>query len=164
MAERKDPFKDSEHYFRTDSTIALAGHPIHAMAVAFPIALSFGTLGGDLFYWWTGDPFWARLSLWSIGFAFWVGVLAGLTGMGEMVFGPGLRRRIAVWTHFIAAVACLSVYGANWGVRYAVPNPADAVLPWGLLLSILGAMLTGLTGWHGGKLVFEHQIGVNSDS
>lgn len=164
MAERKDPFEESQYYYRTDSTIAVAGHPIHAMAVAFPIALSFGTLGGDLFYWWTGDPFWARLTLWSSGFAFWVGMLAGVSGMGELAFGPGIRRRIAVWTHFIAAMVCLSVYGANWGIRYAVPDPAVAVLPWGLLVSLLSAAMTGLTGWHGGKLVFEHQIGVKSDS
>lgn len=154
----KDPFRESEHYFRTDSTIALAGHPLHAMAVAFPIALSMATFGVDVFYWWTGDPFWARVALWSSGFAFWMGLGAAVTGIGELVFGPGIRRRIAVWTHFIAAVMLLSVIGANWGLR--IPDHQAAVLPWGILMSALGALLTALAGWHGGKLVFEHQIGV----
>jgi uncharacterized membrane protein len=39
------------------STVAVAGHPIHAMSVHFPIALVFAVLGCDIFYWWSGDPF-----------------------------------------------------------------------------------------------------------
>ncbi len=158
-AERlKDPFRESKHYYSTDSIIALAGHPLHAMAVSFPIALTMATFGVDIFYWWTGDPFWPRVALWSSGFAFWMGMAAGVTGIGELVFGPGIRQRIAVWTHFIAAVMLLSVVGANWGLRLL--NYEAAVLPYGILLSALGALLTMLAGWHGGKLVFEHQIGV----
>lgn len=38
----------------------------------------------------------------------------------------------------------------------------EAVLPYGLLLSLLVAALTALTGWHGGKLVFDYQIGTSS--
>lgn len=153
-----DPFRTSPQYFRTDSTIAIAGHPLHAMAVSFPIALTMATFGVDLFYWWTADPFWTRVALWSSGFAFWMGLLAAATGIGELAFGPGLRRRIAVWTHFIAAVMLLSVIGANWGLRIA--DHQAAVLPFGVLVSALAAVLTAVAGWHGGKLVFEHQIGV----
>ncbi|MFC7608042.1 DUF2231 domain-containing protein [Teichococcus aestuarii] len=43
------------------------------------------------------------------------------------------------------------------------PAPAGAditPLPWGLFLSLLAAFFVGLAGWHGGKLVFEHQIGL----
>ena len=47
------------------SAVAVAGHPIHAMMVHFPIALVFATLGADIFYWWTGDDFWVRAGLWS---------------------------------------------------------------------------------------------------
>lgn len=158
----KDPFLDNPLFFETDSRIALAGHPIHAMLVAFPITLTMATFGVDLFYWWTGDPFWTRVSLWSSGFAFWMGILAALSGIGELVFGRGLRRRISVWTHFIAAVMLLSVVGANWGLRLS--DYQAAVLPWGLVLSALAAVLVVLAGWHGGKLVFEHQIGVASNS
>ena len=156
----EDPFRSSPLRFETDSVIAVAGHPIHAMLVAFPIALTMGTFGADLLYWWTGDPFFARLALWASGFAFGMGLLAALSGIGELVFSRGLRWRIAVWTHFIAAVMLLSVVGANWGLR--LPDYQAAVLPWGLLLSALGALLVAVAGWHGGKLVFEHQIGVSS--
>jgi len=37
------------------------------------------------------------------------------------------------------------------------------VLPHGFLLSLLAATFTGLAGWHGGKLVFDHGIGLIID-
>ncbi|AWX93989.1 hypothetical protein DPM13_16305 [Paracoccus mutanolyticus] len=44
----------------TDSAIAVAGHPLHAMAVHFPIALMICTLGVDLIYWCGGRSVQAR--------------------------------------------------------------------------------------------------------
>ena len=55
------------------SAVALVGHPIHVMMVHFPIAFVVATLGIDVIYWWSGDPFWVRAGLWSAGFAFWSG-------------------------------------------------------------------------------------------
>ncbi|MFN3279639.1 MAG: DUF2231 domain-containing protein, partial [Paracoccus hibiscisoli] len=63
-------------------------------------------------------------------------------------------------THFILAVMLLSLLGLNWGFR--LPDPQAVVLPWGILLSALTAAMTGITGWHGGKLVFDYQIGTKS--
>ena len=42
------------------SAVALVGHPIHVMMVHFPIAFVIATLGVDVVYWWSGDPFWVR--------------------------------------------------------------------------------------------------------
>lgn len=139
------------------SAVAVAGHPIHAMMVHFPIALVFATLGADVFYWWSGDPFWVRAGLWSSGFAFWLGVAAGLAGTAELVLVAGIRGRVGSWTHAIAAMTLLAIAGMNWGVRLFTP---DEVLPLGLALSALAAIFAGLAGWHGGKLVFDHGIGM----
>lgn len=140
------------------SKVAVAGHPIHAMLVAFPIALIMATLGCDVFYWWTADPFWVRAGLWASGFAFWLGLLAGLSGTAELLLVRDIRRHSAGWTHFVAAVMLLSIAGANWGLRLAEADITP--LPWGMFLSVLAAVFVGLAGWHGGKLVFEHQIGL----
>jgi uncharacterized membrane protein len=139
------------------SVVALAGHPIHAMTVHFPIVLVFVTLGADLFYWWTADPFWLRVGLWAIGFAFVTGVAAGLVGTAELLLVPQIRRRLQSWTHAVIAMNLLAIVGVNWGLRL---TDLDAVLPHGLLLSVLGAVFTGLAGWHGGKLIFHHGVGV----
>ncbi len=155
-----DPIADRPSYNRTESRIALAGHPIHAMLVAFPIALAMCTVGADLLYWWTGDIFWVRAALWTTGVGFLMGLLAGISGTAELLLVPGIRARAASWTHFIFAMTLLSAFGLNWGIRVA--SFESAVLPFGLLLSLLVAALTALTGWHGGKLVFDYQLGTSS--
>ncbi|WP_112384121.1 DUF2231 domain-containing protein [Sphingomonas carotinifaciens] len=155
-----DPITEKPHFNRTDSKIAVAGHPIHAMLVAFPIALTSCALGADVLYWWTGDAFWARAGLWAAGAGFLFGLLAGLSGTAELLLVRGIRSRSASWTHFVIAVMLLSIIGANWG--YRLTGYEQAVLPYGLLLSLFAVGFTGFTGWHGGKLVFEYQIGVSS--
>lgn len=142
----------------TSSIVAVAGHPIHAMLVAFPIALTISTLGCDVFYWWTGDPFWTRAALWACGFAFWIGIAASIAGAAELLLVKGIRKRAASWTHAVAAVMLLSVIGLNWGWRLG--DAEAAVLPVGVGLSALATVFVGLAGWHGGKLVFDHGIGI----
>lgn len=139
------------------SAVAVAGHPIHAMAVAFPISLVLATLGVDVMFWWSADPFWSRAGLWASGAAFLLGVFAGLAGTAELLLVRGIRRRAASWAHAVAAMMLLAVAGLNWGVR--LEGGAAVILPFGLCLSLLGAVFVGLAGWHGGKLVFHHGIG-----
>lgn len=157
----RDPIAEHESFHMTESRIAIAGHPIHAMMVAFPIALCICTLGADFAYWWTGDAFWPRVALWAAGTGFVMGVLAGIAGTAELLLVPGIRIRAASWTHFILAVMLLSILGANWGIRLA--DPVGAVLPWGVLASLLASGMTAMTGWHGGKLVFDYGIGTQKN-
>ncbi|MBB3898531.1 DUF2231 domain-containing protein [Roseococcus suduntuyensis] len=140
----------------TGSVVALVGHPIHAMMVHFPIALVIATLGSDVFYWITGDEFFLRTGLWAAAFAFITGVAAAIAGTAELVFVKGIRIRVASWTHATAAMTLISIMAANWGVRL-VEAP---VLPHGLALSVLAAIFTAVAGWHGGKLVLDHGVGV----
>ena len=160
MADEGDgtsPVEQAIDELDVTSAVAVAGHPLHAMSVHFPIALVIATLGTDIFYWWTADDFWVRVGIWSAGFAFGTGVGAGLVGTAELLLVPGIRGRVASWAHGIAAVTLIAVAGLNWGVRLTDPS---AVLPHGLLLSLLATMLTALAGWHGGKLLFHHGIGL----
>ena len=140
------------------SSIQVAGHPIHVMLVTFPIALVCATLGAYLFYWWSADPFFARVGLWTSGWGFVMGAAAAVSGTAELLLVRGIRRSAEPWSHAVAAMMLLSVIGANWGLRLF--DQAAAILPWGLFLSVLGLVFVGLAGWHGGKLVFEHHIGV----
>ena len=65
--------------------------------------------------------------------------------------------RVASWTHAVAAMTLLAIAGTNWGLRLV---DDERVLPHGLLLSVLASIFTGLAGWHGGKLVFDHGVGL----
>lgn len=141
------------------STIAVAGHPLHAMSVHFPIAFVAATLAADVFYWFGGDAFWLRTGVWAAGVAFGTGVAAGLIGTAELLAVPGIRARTASWRHAIAAMTLIAICGLNWGLRLDDPG---SVLPYGLLVSLLGAAFTALAGWHGGKLVFDHGVGLTT--
>lgn len=155
-----DPIAVLPRYAQTESRIAVLGHPVHAMSVSFPVALTFCTLGADLFYWWTGDVFWARAALWAVGSGFLLGMLAGFSGTAELLLVPGIRARAPAWTHFVIAVTLLALLGANWG--YRLYGYETAVLPHGLLLSALSVAVVAFTGWHGGKLVFDYRLGTST--
>ncbi|MEJ8570710.1 DUF2231 domain-containing protein [Microbaculum marinum] len=154
-----DPVADSPGFDDTESRIAILGHPVHAMSVAFPVALTFCTFGADLLYWWTGDAFWARAAMWAVGAGFLFGMLAGFSGTAELLLVSGIRARAAPWTHFIVAVTLISLLGANWG--YRLHGYESAVLPYGILLSACCVLVVGFTGWHGGKLVFDYRLGTS---
>jgi uncharacterized membrane protein len=143
------------------SAVHVAGHPLHPMMITFPVAFLIAVLGSDVAFVLTGDLFWARMSLWLLGIGTLMGILAGIAGTVELLAVPGIRRRGVSWTHFVAAVMMLAVAFANWVHRVGAPELA--IVPWGLYLSALGAVLVGFAGWHGGKLVFEHRIGVVSE-
>jgi uncharacterized membrane protein len=139
------------------SAIAVAGHPLHAMSVHFPIALAFVTLAVDTLFWWSADPFWLRAGLWSSGGVFFLGLAAGAVGTIELLSVPGIRGRVASWAHAIAAVTLIACAGLNWGLRI---TGAGDVLPHGILVSVLTCIMTGMAGWHGGKLIFDHGVGL----
>ena len=139
------------------SAVALVGHPIHVMMVHFPIAFVMATLVIDLAYWWSGDVFFVRAGLWSTGVAFWTGVAASLVGIAELLLVRGIRLREASWSHAVAAMTLVAIAGANWGMRML---DTTTILPHGLALSALGSVMVGFAGWHGGKLVFDHGVGI----
>jgi uncharacterized membrane protein len=141
----------------TGSAVALVGHPLHVLMVHFPIAFVIATLGVDVFYWWSGDPFWLRVGLWSAGFTFWSGVAASIVGTGELLLVRGIRMMEASWSHAVAAMTLLAITAANWELRVVDP---ESVLPHGLALSALASVMAGFAGWHGGKLVFDHGVGI----
>src|SRR5690554_6423652 len=155
--DTKNPIMQEVSSHSVSSVVAVAGHPVHAMLVHFPIALIFATLGIDIFYWFTGDAFFLRAGVWAAGFAFALGVVASIAGTAELLLVEGIRVRVGSWTHAVAAMTLLAIAGTNWGVRLYFP---EEVLPHGLVLSVLSAIFAGLAGWHGGKLVFDHGVGL----
>ena len=44
----EDPIVDDPAFQQTESRVAIWGHPLHAMTVAFPVALIFCAFGADL--------------------------------------------------------------------------------------------------------------------
>jgi uncharacterized membrane protein len=160
--ELLDPIERHPGYEDTESKIGLWGHPLHAMSVAFPVALTFCAFGADVLYWLSGEGVWAWAAYWAAGTAFLFGLAAGATGAFELMMVPGIRIRAPAWTHFVIAVLALSLLGSNWGYRLA--DYQEAVLPYGILLSGFNVLVVIATGWHGGKLVFDYRLGTSKGS
>lgn len=142
---------------RVPTTVTIGHHPLHPILIVFPIALLFTALGSDLLYWWTGDPFFARGSLWLIGAGAAGAAVAAVTGFIDFATVRYTREQISSWSHMLAGITTLSLATANLLTRYA--DPAGSVLPLGLLLSLDTAVMLICTGWLGGNLTFRHLIG-----
>ncbi len=160
--ELTDPIRQNPAFENTELIVGLWGHPLHAMTVAFPVALTFCAFGADVLYWLSSDPFWAYAAVWAAGTAFLFGLLAAATGSAELLLVPGIRIRAAAWTHAVIAVLLLSLLGANWG--YRLLGYEAAILPYGILLSGFNVIVVSGTGWHGGKLVFDYRLGTSKGS
>ncbi|MDO3383735.1 DUF2231 domain-containing protein [Gilvimarinus algae] len=144
------------------SRTAIAGHPIHPMLIHFPVAALIGLVATDVAFITTADAFWARASLWLAGVGAVCGWGAGLIGLIDLVSVAQIRRLVTAWSHALAAVMALSLVTLNWLLR--VSDMLGAVSPWGVSLSVLTAALIALVGILGGQLVYEHGVGVETES
>lgn len=141
------------------SRAAIGGHPLHPTLIHLPIAALLMLAGSDVGYLITGDPFWARVSLWLAGIGTVFGTLSGLAGTVDLITVSRIRRLITAWAHALLAVMLLSLASLNFLLR--LNDPVAYVLPWGLYLSLLSAVLIQITGFLGGQLVYEYAIGVD---
>ena len=144
----------------TGTVVAISRHPLHPMLVTFPIALLVSGFASDMAYLFLSDPFWARMSIWLVGIGTFMGILAGTTGAIELLAVAGIRRRAAAWNHFVMGTMLLAVGFTNWFWR--LPDAAAAILPLGIYLSFISVLLVTVTGWMGGKLVFDEEVGIHS--
>jgi uncharacterized membrane protein len=142
---------------RITSIIALHGHPLHPMLITFPIALLVGALVCDVAFWWTADPFWARMAFWVIVGGLAGGGVAALSGIADFMLVPAIREHVTSWSHFILAIMAMSIAATNLALRW--DDEAAAILPWGILVSALNVVMLSFAGWLGGNLVFRHLIG-----
>lgn len=140
------------------SRMAIAGHPLHPVLIHFPVAALIGLAGTDLGYLFSGDDFWARAGLWLAGVGAVGGWFSGLVGVLDLVLVKRIRRLISAWCHALFAVMLLSLASLNWLLRSV--DPEAAIWPWGLYLSLLTTALIAVTGFLGGKLVYEYAVGV----
>lgn len=143
------------------SRAALLGHPVHPMLIHFPVAALMALVASDLAFLYTDDPFWARVGLWLAGVGAFGGWLASIAGAIDLFTVRRIRWLIVGWCHAILAVMMLSVASLNWLLRF---EEAAAVLPCGLYLSLLTAVLIGAASALGGRLVYEHAVGVDLES
>lgn len=143
------------------STASIAGHPLHPIIIPFPIAFLTGTVVTDIVYWQTGEEFWARMSFWLIAGGLVMGLLAAALGLIDFLTIERARAHTGGWIHAGGNILAMILALVNVLLRWN--DPSAAVMPWGILLSLVTAAALGISGWYGGELAYRHKIGVIED-
>jgi len=134
---------------------SIAGHPIHPMLVAIPIGLWIFSLVCDLVHLFggTGES-WKIVALYTLAGGIAGALLAAIPGLIDMLSLPWPVKRTAL-IHMWINLTVVALYAVNLWLR--LQNTQNATGVW---LSVAGIGLLVVSGWLGGKMVFEHGVGV----
>ena len=141
------------------STAKIAGHPLHPMFIPFPIAFLVATFVCDLIFWRTGNTTWSTASLYLLGAALLMAALAAVAGLIDFLGDERIRDLSAAWHHMIGNVVAVLLSLWNWYRRYEGGDAA--VVPTGLLISLIVVLILLYTGWRGWEMVYKHRVAVS---
>jgi uncharacterized membrane protein len=151
-----------------NSRARIAGHPIHPMLVAFPIAFYTATIAVLLAYIGTGDAFWYRVAMVANLAGVVTAVIAVLPGAIDLFsLPPRSPARVTGLQHagfnllatVLFAVSAVLLY-RGWTHRVVVNGEYtfDATIP--LAIGVVGWILMVIAGSLGWSLVQTHHVGV----
>ncbi|WP_447975108.1 DUF2231 domain-containing protein [Nitrospira sp. Kam-Ns4a] len=145
------------------SRLQVAGHPLHAMVVGFPIGLYTTALLCDVLFVLLKEPFWFRMAFWAIVFGVVTHVAAAGTGLPDFlaVMKEHKEARRAASSHLVFGIGLLVVQALNLGLRNGGEAPAGGSAGMPLIVNLIAAALVGVQGWYGGELVYRYFIGVD---
>jgi uncharacterized membrane protein len=139
---------------------SIARHPIHPMLVPLPIGLWIFSLVCDLvFAFGGGSETWRTVAFYTMAGGVVGALAAALPGLIDLLSLPKRPRRIAL-AHMTINLTIVGMYAVNIWLR--VVNPANVRLT--VWLSVLAVALLAVSGWLGGKMVYEHGVGVDDGS
>jgi uncharacterized membrane protein len=84
--------------------------------------------------------------------------LAAVMGLIDVFGDEQIRQLSTAWWHAGANVLAVLIELYNLFARYQ--QGSSAIIPNGLVLSLIAVLLLLFSGWKGGDLVFRHRIGV----
>ncbi|MGQ0826979.1 MAG: DUF2231 domain-containing protein [Bacteroidota bacterium] len=143
------------------SKIKIAGHPLHAMLVPFPVAFYTATMVCFISYSNCLDPFWFKVAVKANCAGVITAVIAALPGFIDWLFIPKERRAKKVGLmHMLCNVVALLLFAINLYLQAPKLNePLPEESP-AILLTVLGFVLTLVAGFLGWSLVQKHHVGV----
>ncbi len=141
------------------STAQIAGHPIHPMLIPFPITFFVSTFVADLIYWQTSSAAWATATVWMLGAGLIMAALAAVAGLIEVLGDSQIRNLSDAWLHAGGNVVAVVIELYNWYSRYE--HGGSAIVPTGLILSVIVVLILLFTGWKGWEMVYRYRVGVS---
>jgi uncharacterized membrane protein len=141
------------------STAQIAGHPIHPMLIPFPVACFVLAFVSDVAFWRTSNDFWASASLWLLGIGLIMAALAAVAGVIDLMGDDRIRNLNDAWLHAGGNVVAVLIELYNWYSRYT--DGTSAIVPTGLVLSLIVVLILLFTGWKGWEMVYRDHVGVS---
>jgi uncharacterized membrane protein len=135
---------------------SVLGHPMHAILVPLALGLWTFALVADVAAAATGSAQWSTVALYTIGGGVAGALLAAVPGLIDLLSLRGTRAFRTGLFHMSANLVAVAVFALNLVLRLRAPDGAGP-----LLLTVLGVVLIGVSGWLGGQLVYAHGVGVN---
>ncbi len=149
------------HPHGVESTAAVFHHPVHPMAIAFPVAFLMAAPLVDLAARATDDPFWRRGARWLLAGGLASGATASASGLVDYLSIAEVRRLPSAHVHAGGNVLALLLAGLNLSRRPRDDDrPPDGV---DIGLSLATVAILGATAWLGGELSYRHRVGVIAD-
>jgi uncharacterized membrane protein len=142
-----------------ETPASIGKHPVHSMLVPIPIGAWIFALVADLVASRNGDPTWYSAAFYAIGVGVAGALLAAVFGLVDLLaLPPGPTRRTGI-IHMSINLVAVVVFGLNLAMRWNEPDHAGSAV-----LTVLGVLLIGVSGWLGGELVYKGGVGVASDA
>lgn len=136
---------------------SIRNHPIHPMLIPFPIGLWIFSLFCDAVYvGGSGDLFWKDAAFFSMAGGVLGALVAAVPGYLDYrsLVVPEVQR-IGRW-HMGLNLSVTVLFAINLWLRMG--SEAGAAFP--VILSFIGIVLLGISGWMGGELVYVHGVAV----
>ena len=134
---------------------------MHPMLVSSPVVCFIGALLTDITYSQTAEMMWANFSVWLITFGLILSGLATLLDLVNFLRNLAIRKQSAAWLHMLGHVLVLLLSFCN--VLVHSRDAWTSVVPTGLILSTLVALLALWTSWTGLSLIYGRAAGVQPD-
>ena len=134
--------------------VKILRHPVHPMLIVFPLGLLGTGVIFDLIAKFTGNQGLYGVSYWMIAAGIVGGLLAAIFGFMDWT---GIRsdtraKRIGAY-HGLGNLVIVILFAVSWWMRTSDPNRVPNGIAF--TLSLLGFVLSLVTGWLGGELVYR---------
>jgi len=142
---------------------SVARHPIHPMLVPLPIGLWIFSFVCDLvFAFGSGAPVWKTVALYTMVGGIVGALLAALPGLIDLLsLPPGLRTTAIIHMSINLTIVVLFVINAWLRIRAGDAGNTATGPVW---LSLIAILMLAVSGWLGGKLVYESGVAVDTES
>jgi uncharacterized membrane protein len=144
------------------SKVKIAGHPVHPMLVAFPVAFYTATLVCYIVHSSNNNPFWFKVAVVANIAGVVMAALAAIPGFIDWLNIPAdSRAKKTGLFHLLSNVLALVCFGITALTEYKKWNDINPTQGLAIPITALGLVLTLAAGFLGWTLVQKHHVGVD---